>query len=109
MRALHFSVAYRTRGTQKAPAQAHVRYITRAQASAAEHVGYVTRTTQHTREDLVASGYGNLPAWAQGDPAALSMRRPYEANELLPGVGVRPSANPLLLGVGTLAWTKSPH
>jgi hypothetical protein len=70
MRALHFTVAYRTQGTKKAPAQAHVRYITRAQASAAEHVDYVTRTTQQTREDLVASGYGNLPTWAHNDPAA---------------------------------------
>jgi hypothetical protein len=69
MRALHFAVAYRTRGTKQAPAQAHVRYITRAQVGAAEHVGYVTRTTQPTREDLVATGYGNLPAWAQDDPA----------------------------------------
>ena len=32
MRALHFSVAYRTKGAKQAPAQAHVRYITRAQA-----------------------------------------------------------------------------
>lgn len=70
MRALHFSVAHRTKGTKQAPAQAHVRYITRAQASAAEHVGYVTRTTQETREDLVATGYGNLPPWAGDDPAA---------------------------------------
>jgi hypothetical protein len=70
MKALHFAIAYRTNGTQKGPAAAHVRYITRAQDGAAAHVGYVTRTTQHTREDLVATGYGNLPAWAGNDPAA---------------------------------------
>ena len=70
MKALHFAIAHRTNGTQKGPAAAHVRYITRAQEGAEAHVGYVTRTTQRTREDLVATGYGNLPAWAHDDPAA---------------------------------------
>jgi hypothetical protein len=70
MKALHFAIAHRRKGTQKGSAVAHVRYITRAQDGAAAHVGYVTRTTQATREDLVASGFGNLPDWAHNDPAA---------------------------------------
>jgi hypothetical protein len=69
MKALHFAIAHRRKGTQQGSAVAHVRYITRVQDGAAAHVGYVTRTTQTTREDLVASGYGNLPDWAHNDPA----------------------------------------
>lgn len=39
---------------------------------AAEHAAYVVREGKHTRnaedQDLVTMSYGNLPAWANGDP-----------------------------------------
>jgi hypothetical protein len=70
MKTLHFDIAHRTKGTQQGPAQAHVRYITRAGegAGAEAHAAYVTRTTQQLREDLIDTGTGNLPAWANGNP-----------------------------------------
>lgn len=68
MKALHFAIDHRTTGTQKAAAGAHIRYITRTPDAAGEHAAYVTRTRGYVREDLIATGTGNLPAWAEGSP-----------------------------------------
>lgn len=38
--------------------------------TAANHAAYITRQGKHSkREDLLSAGYGNMPAWAQGNPA----------------------------------------
>lgn len=40
--------------------------------NASEHAGYVARKGFHgKRQDLIASGHGNLPPWAEGDPRVL--------------------------------------
>ena len=40
------------------------------QGSASEHLAYITRQGRHTdRGDLGATGYGNMPSWAQDDPS----------------------------------------
>ena len=70
MKSLHFAIGTRTKGTQKGAAQAHVRYIMRTPDQAADHAAYVTRSSGQVREDLVATGTGNLPDWAAGDPIA---------------------------------------
>jgi len=37
--------------------------------SAAQHADYISRLGKHAkREDIVATGYGNMPTWAQDDP-----------------------------------------
>jgi hypothetical protein len=62
-------VKQRTKGGTTAPAADHVRYVMRThELGAAAHIGYVTRTTHPLKEDLVDTGYGNLPKWAQDDP-----------------------------------------
>jgi hypothetical protein len=38
--------------------------------SAADHAAYIARQGKHRRrEDLIAAGYGNMPAWAKDNPA----------------------------------------
>lgn len=39
--------------------------------SAAQHASYITRQGFHAhRDDLVSTGHGNMPGWAQGDPSS---------------------------------------
>lgn len=69
MKALHFAIGYRKKTTAPAAAADHTRYILRAPANdAAELAEYVTRSTGYVREDLIDTGTGNLPDWAQGNP-----------------------------------------
>jgi hypothetical protein len=71
MALMHFTMSYRTKSGGMAPASAHARYMLRVpEASAAAHAEYVIRSASSVagREDLVATGTGNLPAWAEGDP-----------------------------------------
>ena len=43
-----------------------------AKGSAADHLAYITRQGRHSaRGDLGATGYGNMPGWAQADPSRL--------------------------------------
>ena len=55
-------------GRQGAPTADHARYLLRQMPTTA-HVQYALRTggQAQQRDDLVASGAGHLPAWAQGD------------------------------------------
>lgn len=47
----------------------HHRVKSGKKGSAALHAAYIARTGCHsTREDLIATGSGNLPEWAEGDP-----------------------------------------
>lgn len=47
----------------------HHRVKSGKKGSAAQHAAYIAREGSHsTREDLISSGCGNLPEWAQGDP-----------------------------------------
>jgi hypothetical protein len=65
-----FSVKRRGRLSTRATSVQHVAYMLRTQEGPAQaHVAYMLRastTTEH-REDLIMSGSGNLPTWAQGD------------------------------------------
>lgn len=56
-----------------ASALQHVSYLLRdTEGPAAGHVAYLLRQSAKTRvrEDLIASGHGNLPAWAADSPVA---------------------------------------
>ena len=54
MNALHFGIRSGKRGT------------------ASTHLSYVTRGGRHAkRGDLVETGYGNMPSWAQDNPSLL--------------------------------------
>lgn len=65
MRTLHFQIKRRTKEGKFAPAGVHVQYITRGAAG----VEYLQRTGPYAhREDLLATGHGNLPAWADENP-----------------------------------------
>ena len=47
----------------------HHRIKSGKKGSAAEHAAYISRHGKHDKhEDLVASGYGNMPPWAKDDP-----------------------------------------
>ncbi len=47
----------------------HFGIKTGKRGSSAEHLAYITRTGNHSkREDLVATGYGNMPEWSEDDP-----------------------------------------
>lgn len=73
MALMHFRLTHRSRGNAQAPAAAHARYMLRTtEGPAAAHVEYVVRSASSVadREDLVASGAGNLPSWAHNDPVA---------------------------------------
>jgi len=48
----------------------HHRIKSGAKGSAAEHARYISREGKYgNREDLVGTGYGNMPTWAAGDPS----------------------------------------
>lgn len=53
----------------------HITIKTGKKGSAARHSSYIAREGQYAREDksadLIATGYGNLPPWANGSPRAL--------------------------------------
>lgn len=53
----------------------HITIKTGKKGSGARHSSYIAREGQYAREDkasdLVATGHGNLPAWANGSPRAL--------------------------------------
>jgi len=47
----------------------HHRIKSGKKGSAAEHAAYISRHGKHDkRQDLLASGYGNMPPWAKDDP-----------------------------------------
>ncbi|QBK04492.1 plasmid mobilization protein [Hylemonella gracilis] len=49
----------------------HHRVKSGKKGNAVEHVSYITRQGRFgTREDLVFSGHGNMPAWAKHDPVS---------------------------------------
>lgn len=49
----------------------HHRIKSGKKGTAAEHAAYITRQGKHRhREDLVYSGHGNMPPWAQDNPSA---------------------------------------
>lgn len=65
MRTLHFQIKRRVRDGAKGTAADHTRYITRGGNS----VEYIQRTGAYAdKEDLVATGHGNLPTWANKNP-----------------------------------------
>jgi hypothetical protein len=71
MRTMHLRIKHRSKSTEQAPAGAHVRYVLREpEAGAGPHAEYVVRASPSlaAREDLLASGYGNLPEWSGNDP-----------------------------------------
>jgi hypothetical protein len=48
----------------------HHRIKSGKKGAAKEHATYIERQGRYSdREDLIHAGYGNLPAWAEGDPA----------------------------------------
>lgn len=48
----------------------HHRINSGKKGAAKEHATYIERQGRYRdREDLIHAGYGNLPAWAEGDPA----------------------------------------
>lgn len=53
----------------------HITIKTGKKGSAARHSSYIAREGQYAREDraadLIATGHGNLPSWANGSPRAL--------------------------------------
>ena len=50
----------------------HFRIESGKRGTAAAHVGYIMRTGRYSHEeDLVASGHGNMPAFAKEDPSLL--------------------------------------
>jgi MobA/MobL family len=62
-----FNMKSRGRLSSSASALQHIAYILRNQEGPeAEHVAYLLRQSEATRgrEDLMASGHGNLPSWA---------------------------------------------
>ena len=49
----------------------HHRIKSGKKGSAAEHARYIALQSKYSqREDLVSTGFGNLPAWAENDPSA---------------------------------------
>lgn len=53
----------------------HISIKTGKKGSAARHSSYIAREGQYARQDksadLIATGHGNLPSWANGSPRAL--------------------------------------
>lgn len=71
MALLRFSIKHRSKSQGTTPGASHTRYMLRVpEGAAASHAEYVIRSRSSVadREDLRATGTGNLPDWAGGDP-----------------------------------------
>lgn len=79
MAMFHVSVSRIVKGTTAGGATGFAQYIARDQADrATQHTRYLTRESYPAKDDLVAAGHAQLPAWAQDATHFFTMADRYE-------------------------------